>query len=90
MESTPMARRIWVYQDERAKKYRELDSKERANYWALMNLLHIYQDVWEDYQDGWNEGHSKLDDPTMVQIAKSVSILETNLNIELFTDEEKN
>ncbi len=68
MDSTPMA--------QRAKKYRELDSKERANYWAFMNIVSTFRNVLGDYH------------PDRIQFVKSVSILETNLNIELFTDEE--
>ena len=70
MEVTPM--------EQRAKKYRELDSIQRANYWALMNLVSTFRDVLGD------------DHPDRIQFVKSVSILETNLNIELFTDEEEN
>ena len=70
MESTSMA--------QRAKKYRELDSKQRANYWALMNLVSTFRDVLGD------------DHPDRIHFVKSISILEKNLNIELFTDEEGN
>ena len=56
-------------------KYKELDSKQRANYWALMVLVHFFQDfVPEDH-------------PERETYAKSVHMLQTNLNIELFTDD---
>ena len=70
MEATPMA--------QRAKKYRELDSIQRANYWALMHLVSTFHDYLGE------------DHPERIHFVKSISILENNLNIELFTDEDKN
>tara|TARA_B100000424_G_C22780426_1_gene419693 strand:- start:463 stop:633 length:171 start_codon:yes stop_codon:yes gene_type:complete len=55
-------------------KYNELDSTQRANYWALMSLVQYFHDFVEE------------DDPKRELYAKSVVILQTNLHIELFTD----
>jgi len=70
MDSTPMA--------QRAKKYRELDSRERANYWALMNIVSTFNHVF---------GRNSND---KLAFLKSIDILSTNLNIELFSDDEAN
>ena len=57
-------------------KYQTLDSKQRANYWALMGLVDLFhQYLGEDH-------------PQAVHFIKSVVILESNLNLELFTDDE--
>ena len=57
------------------RKYSELNSKDRANYWYLMNVL----DVVDEY--GGNLARA--------QDAKvSIHILATNLKLELFTDQE--
>ncbi len=57
-------------------KYQTLDSKQRANYWALMNLIDLFhQYLGEDH-------------PQANNFCTDVSILESNLNLELFTDDE--
>lgn len=56
-------------------KYKELDSKQCANYWALMGIVDIMYDEFK-------EGH-----PQLPNLMKSLHILETNLKIELFTDD---
>ena len=55
-------------------KYQELDSIQRANYWALMVLVKYFEDFVEE------------DHPQRDLYAKSVFMLQTNLHIELFTD----
>ena len=55
-------------------KYRNLNSIQRANYWAMMGLVDIFYDLIDK-------------DPTRVpDFMRSMNILETNLKIELFTD----
>ena len=57
-------------------KYQTLDSKQRANYWALMNLIDLFhQYLGEDH-------------PQAQEFCSDVAILESNLNLELFTDDE--
>ena len=55
-------------------KYRNLNSIQRANYWAMMGLVDIFYDLIDK-------------DPTRIpDFMRSMNILETNLKIELFTD----
>ena len=55
-------------------KYKDLDSKQRANYWSLMMLLEIIRkEIGED-------------NPILKHLLHSISILETNLGIELYSD----
>ena len=55
-------------------KYQDLDSKQRANYWALISLLEIIQS-----EIGEREQLKNL-------LFQSVNILQTNLSLELYTD----
>ena len=54
-------------------KYKELDSIQRSNYWSLISLIDIF--------------HTELGEhhPRVPEFFESMRILETNLNIELFT-----
>ena len=58
----------------------EHDSIQRANYWSLMSLVDIFYDVLG----------GKDDSPLTPDFMDAIRILETNLKIELFTDEDSN
>ena len=62
------------------KDYKDLNSKERANYWAMMHLFELYnlfapKEISEDIHDSFLE---------------SLSILAINTGIKLFSDPEEN
>ena len=57
------------------RKYEELNSIDRANYWNLMNVL----DVIDEY--GGNLARAN-------DAKESIHMLADNLKLELFTDEE--
>ena len=59
-------------------KYQDLDSKQRANYWALTFLLDIMREELGE------------DNPLTSHLVHCVYILETNLSLELYTDGELN
>ena len=59
-------------------KYKDLNPIQCANYWALMNIVDLF---YEEFGENHKETRS---------FHHSLNILETNLKLELFTDEEEN
>ena len=58
-------------------KYKDLDPKQCANYWAMMNIVDLfYKEFGKDHKESRSFHHS-------------MNVLETNLNLELFTHEEE-
>lgn len=57
-------------------KYKDLDSKQKANYWALTYLLDIMREELGE------------ENPLTKHLVHCISVLETNLNLELYSDGE--
>ena len=55
-------------------KYKDLDSKQKANYWALTYLLDIMREELGE------------ENPLISTLVHNISVLETNLDLELYTD----
>ena len=63
------------------KKYNELGSKDRANYWALMHLI----DIASLHKE--NKEISFIDDPDYKAMLHALHILTDNLELEMFSDD---
>ena len=55
-------------------KYNDLDGKQKANYWALTYLLDIMREELGE------------ENPLTTTLVHNISVLETNLDLELYTD----
>ena len=55
-------------------KYKELNSRQKANYWALTYLLDIMRE------------ELGAENPLTKTLVHCISVLETNLNLELYSD----
>ena len=55
-------------------KYKDLDTKQKANYWALHFLLDIIRE------------ELGVENPLTKTLIHCISVLETNLNLELYSD----
>ena len=57
-------------------KYQELSSVQRSNYWALTSIVDVMHEIGLEDEN-----------PLTKQFFEAMNVLETNLKIELYTDD---